>query len=136
VEGLEVRLGDAKNILVRTGLQLKGYELRLVAGPHSEITNVLNEISEQLKIQQALKKRIEETEAIIAIGVTSIREISSALEMLEEKIRILEILSVRVDLDPTQQEGIEKQLLTYRATRDTLRASIEKCNWETELLDE
>jgi len=131
-----VRLGEAKNILVRTGLQVKGCELRLTSGPRNKIISVLDEVSEHLRVQQVLKKRIEDTEAVTAVGDSSVREIKSALEMLGEKIRILEVLSVRGDIDPSQRLGIEEQLSIYRSTRDTLRSSVEKCNWETDLLDE
>lgn len=131
-----MKLGEAKNLLIQMGFQQSGCELRLCSGPKDKISESLDEISDLVKKRQFLKKRIEETEAVTAIGESALAEILSALVTLEEKIRVLEMLSVRKDLEPSQQEGIKQQLLTYRSTRDTLRTGVEKCNWETDLLDE
>ena len=131
-----MRLGEAKNLLTRLSLQILSCEHRLAVGDASKINEVLEEVSEHLLAQQILRKRIKLTESYTAIDSKSLLEIHSILQMLEEKIRLLEILSVRADISPAQRGGIENQLLSYRSTRDTLRIGVEKCNWETDLLDE
>ena len=133
---LIMKLGEAKFRLKQLQLLLMSNEQQLVLGPKENISQVLESCNSILTEQTQLRKRVEETEATLAVGTNSLAEINSALETVSDKIKILECLIIRKDFGEEEKISIEKQLNNYRSTRDTLMNSINQCLWDITLLVE
>ena len=131
-----MKLGEAKFRLKQLQLLLMSNEQQLVLGPKENISQVLESCNSILTEQTQLRKRVEETEATLAVGTNSLAEINSALETVSDKIKILECLIIRKDFGEEEKISIEKQLNNYRSTRDTLMNSINQCLWDITLLVE
>lgn len=131
-----MKLGEARLEIQANSVRINLAKRRLVVGSPEEISDTLDKINGLLNTNQSLAQRIKLTEQRTRLGDTSLLEVVGALSLIQEKIKVLEVLSVRQDLDSLQKEGISSQLLNYRSTRDTLSSAVDKCLWETDLLDE
>jgi len=131
-----MKLGEAKNRLDQIESQVTWCEKALAHGPLAKIGDSLDEGVTILKEYNNLKKRIADTEAMTAVEGNVLSEMQTALWALHYKIRYLDILFVREDLEKSQKENIFGQLKILKATKISLGTSINRCLWETELLDE
>ena len=131
-----MKLGEAKSRLNQIKLRLKANEVVLKGGPRGGIVTTLDECSELLREQQALSKRTSDTEAVNDLQGNSLADVSIALDTLDYKIRLLNTLASRQDLDESTKEAVFSQLRNYLNTKDNLESGYNRALWEVELLDE
>lgn len=115
--------------------QLELNRTLLEAGPLRALVSLLEECNELLAVQEGLKKKIADTEAVTLLQGNSLEQVMSAYRVLSQKVDLLEALTLRRDLEQEQKQKLFDQLQSFRSTRDTLQLSIDACFWETELLE-
>jgi len=130
-----MKIGEAKQRLEQIEHYLSDSLVTLSVGPLAVVGETLDRCNGLVKEQLELTKRVRDTEDTTDIGGESLREVTSALEVLDTKITLLDKLARRGDLSAAQSEPLFRQLETYRSTRDTLRLSLEKCLWKFELVE-
>ena len=130
-----MKLGEAKQRLVQIQSYLDDSLISLSLGPVSGLGPTLDRCEELVSERQLLRKRVHDTEDTTDLGGQSVRDVVETLNILTDKVALLEKLIVRADLADEQRGPLFKQLESFRSTRDTLRLSIEKCLWEFELVE-
>ncbi len=130
-----MKLGEAKHRLVQIQAYLDDSLITLSVGPVSGLGPTLDKCEELVSERQLLRKRVHDTEDTTDLGGQSVRDVVETLNLLVDKVTLLEKLVVRTDLSDDQRGPLFKQLESFRSTRDTLRLSIEKCLWEFELVE-
>lgn len=130
-----MKLGEAKHRLAQIQSYLDDSLISLSLGPVSGLGPTLDRCEELVSERQLLRRRVHDTEDTTDLGGQSIRDVVETLNLLADKIALLEKLVVRADLADEQRGPLFNQLESFRSTRDTLRLSIEKCLWEFELVE-
>jgi 2-phospho-L-lactate guanylyltransferase (CobY/MobA/RfbA family) len=124
-----LKLDSVKDELRNTRYKVVNYAL--VGVPEA-----IDELNQLVKKQQDLVRRIRATEAVAEVGGALLHDLRDALQASDEKIKIMELVLVRTDLSLPQRSETADQLKAFRHSRNTISLTIERCLWETELLDE
>lgn len=131
-----MKLGEARIRLEQLENWLQINECAIGTCPRQYVVKMLEESNGMLSKQRDLSRRIRDTEESVLLEGTSLAEVEAARQTLDRKITMMENLAARTDLEPQQRAGLFEQLKNFRASRDALMLSIERCSWETELLGE
>jgi len=131
-----MKLGEALTVLRQISHKLEVYRKTISSCPLPAVSTVLEECNGLLNKQRFLTKKIQETKEVTVLEGSSLADVISAKEMLAKKIGIMENLENRTDLDKSQKASLFEQIKSFRASHEALEVSIERCLWDTELLDE
>ena len=131
-----MKLGEAKNRLEQIKVLLGGWEVALERGPTGCITEMLDDCINLLTERHSLEKRISETELTTTLEGSILAEVQAALVIVNQKLHYLNLLAGRGDLPETELNKIFGQLASLRSAQDNIENNVNRCLWETDLLDE
>lgn len=130
-----MKLAEADILLTKLEFNLR-LACKSILQEHSDVGKFLEKIDELVKQKQFLFRKIKETKGSALVAGTPLYELEDALDILNQKISVLETVILRGDLNESQSKGINEQLDGFRLNRDTLKKNVMRCYVETDLLDE
>lgn len=103
--------------------------------PLSIASEMLSQCDELVSRYELLSERITSTEEATFLEGNSLPKLNRVLTALDQKIELLHAVCLRSDLDPVAIADLEQQLKSFRSNRELLGTKLQRCSWETELLE-